>query len=244
MEAVIMARNILCSVASCGKEAKALGLCPMHRYRIRRYGHPDGLAPKKPKPTCTIPGCQQKYYATGYCTEHYNRSRKYGDPLGGSTSWGAVRKWIDTVAIPYGGDDCLIFPYGRNPDGYGQMTVDGRAVSAHVFVLQNKAGPKPTPKHECCHNCGKGHLGCVTPRHLRWDTHAENMADTVAHGTSNRAPPRCREDHHDFRATDDVVAAIRADLLSDMTQKSIAVKYGFGQSHISRIKLGQGRFVK
>lgn len=189
---------------------------------------------------CSIEGCSYPYYAKGLCQPHYNRKRKHGDPLGGGTPWGAVKKWIFDVAIPYAGNDCLIFPFCRNEDGYGQVGFDGRYVSAHVAVIEATKGPKPTPRHECRHLCGNGHLGCVTSAHLEWGTHAENMADAVAHGTM-RNNPRYGVDHHDFRATDDVIEKIISDLNAGMTQYEVADKYGFGQSHISRIKTGWRR---
>lgn len=189
---------------------------------------------------CSIEGCSYPYYAKGLCQPHYNRKRKHGDPLGGGTPWGAVKTWIFDVAIPYVGNDCLIFPFCRNEDGYGQVGFNGRHMSAHVAVIEATKGTKPTPRHECRHLCGNGHLGCVTPAHLEWGTHAENMADAVAHGTM-RNTPRYGADHHDFRATDDVVEKIIFDLNSGMTQYEVADKYGFGQSHISRIKNGWRR---
>lgn len=192
---------------------------------------------------CSIDGCRRAYYAKGFCAAHYARNRKYGDPLAGGTGWGEVRRWLETVAIPYDGDECLLFPFTRKGDGYGLVKINGKNIGPHVFVLTARGPSKPSPTHECCHSCGNGHLGCVSPRHLRWATHSENMAEAVAHGTT-RNKPRFREDHHDFRATDDVVAAIKADLASGLSQKAIARKYGFAQSHISRINTGWGRFRK
>lgn len=189
---------------------------------------------------CSIEGCSYPYYAKGLCQPHYNRKRKHGDPLGGGTPWGAVKTWIFDVAIPYVGNDCLIFPFCRNEDGYGQVGFNGRHMSAHVAVIEATKGSKPTPRHECRHLCGNGRLGCVTPSHLEWGTHAENMADAVVHGTM-RSTPRYGVDHHDFRATDDVIEKIISDLNAGMTQYEVADKYGFGQSHISRIKTGWRR---
>lgn len=114
------------------------------------------------------------------------------------------------------------------------------AVSCTVQLRGMHTAPSSTPAHECRHICGNGHLGCVTPSHLEWGTHAENMADAVAHGTV-RNNPRYGKDHHDFRATDEVVEKILSDLGLGMTQYEVAAKYGFGQSHISRIKNGWRR---
>lgn len=188
---------------------------------------------------CQIDGCQYPLYAKGLCQPHYNRRLKYGDPLAGGTAWGSIRKWLDNVAVPYDGDECLIYPFTRNADGYGKVRIDGTVIGAHVYVLSRRSGPRPAGL-ECCHSCGRGSAGCVSFKHLRWDTHASNMADAVAHGTS-RNVPRYGADHHDFRATDDVIEAMLADLASGMTQRDVAAKYGFGTTHVSRIKNGWRR---
>jgi len=47
-------------------------------------------------------------------------------------------------------------------------------------------GEPPTPAHQASHSCGKGHEGCVSPRHLRWATASENEADKIDHGTVRR----------------------------------------------------------
>jgi hypothetical protein len=189
---------------------------------------------------CKIEGCEYRLYAKGLCMPHYNRNLKYGDPLAGGTPWGAVRKWLDNIAVPYDGDECLTFPFARDECGYGKVRINGTAVGAHAYVLSRRHSPRPQGM-ECCHSCGNGHAGCVTFKHLRWDTHANNMAESVAHGTSGNGPPRYAEAHHDFRATDEVVANILADLKSGMTQVAVAKKYGFGGTHISRIKNGWRR---
>lgn len=188
---------------------------------------------------CSIVGCNYPLYAKGLCKPHYNRNLKYGDPLAGGTAWGSIRKWLDGVAVPYDGNDCLIYPFARNRDGYGKVRIDGVLMGAHCYVLSRRGGPRPE-RMECCHSCGSGKTGCVTFKHLRWDTHANNMADSVAHGTA-RNGPRYGDDHHDFRATDEVVSAILRDLASGMTQAEVARKHGFGTTHISRIKNGWRR---
>lgn len=154
--------------------------------------------------------------------------------------WGQVQRWLNEVAIPFKSEECLIFPFSRNEDGYGTVREGGKIIKAHTFVAKRILGPKPGTAYECLHGCGNGHLGCVNGAHLRWGSHAENMADAVAHGTT-RNKPRYGADHHDFRATDEVIEAMLADLYSGMTQKAVGKKYGFGQSHVSRIKSGWRR---
>jgi hypothetical protein len=62
--------------------------------------------------------------------------------------------------------------------------------SAHRLVCKAAHGPPPEGKPETAHSCGKGHLGCINPNHLRWASPKENNADKIAHGTANRGD-RC-----------------------------------------------------
>ena len=60
----------------------------------------------------------------------------------------------------------------------------GQFVYAHRWVLELAVGPPPFDRAEAAHApliCNNP--SCVSPKHLRWATHAENMADTVIDGT-------------------------------------------------------------
>lgn len=93
--------------------------------------------------------------------------------------------WI-RAHLQHDGDDCLIWPFGKIPDGYpGQIRFDGRSVLAGRVMCELRNGPPPTPKHEAAHSCGKGHTGCINPRHLSWKTRGENQRDRVIHCTDN-----------------------------------------------------------
>jgi hypothetical protein len=81
--------------------------------------------------------------------------------------------------MPRSRDECLIYPFKRYTNGYGGTWVDGIETYAHRHMCKTKHGEPPTPEHEAAHRCGNGKRGCINPNHLRWATHAENMADTV-----------------------------------------------------------------
>lgn len=80
------------------------------------------------------------------------------------------------------GDECLIWPFGRDTKGYGQCWHDGKIRRAHRLMCQLVNGPPPTEKHQAGHDCGNGSGGCVDPRHLKWKTNAENQKDKRLHG--------------------------------------------------------------
>ena len=85
--------------------------------------------------------------------------------------------WIRDVALKYNGDECLIWPFGRDPSGYGSFGRQGRKKYAHRYVCELVNGPAPNPKDHAAHSCDNGPGGCVTRRHLAWKTNAENQVD-------------------------------------------------------------------
>jgi hypothetical protein len=95
----------------------------------------------------------------------------------------------------------------------------------HRLVLFTFVGLPPRG-HEACHNDGDPHNNKLD--NLRWDTPANNQADRVKHGTSNRG-----EQCGTSKLTQTEVKAIRADTRK---QKYIAAEYGIQQSQVSRIK--------
>jgi hypothetical protein len=87
----------------------------------------------------------------------------------------------DVTHVSYQGEDCLTWPFSR----FGYGTIYGHK-HAHRVMCELAYGPAPSPRHQVAHSCGKGHEGCVNPRHLRWATPKENSADMVLHGTALR----------------------------------------------------------
>lgn len=133
-------------------------------------------------------------------------------------------------ALAWKQDKCLIWPHGRFKAGYGAVWDGSQNVCCHVLVCEAVNGPKPTPKHEAAHSCGQGHAGCIAPLHLSWKTPAENEADKLLHGTSNRGE---RQGSSKLNRAD--VVAIRA---STETQNILGARYGVSRQHIGKIQQG------
>lgn len=183
---------------------------------------------------CSIQGCEREHKARGWCKMHYARWSKYGDPNKTVTApTGEPANFYGNMVIAFDGDECLPWPYGTNGVGYGKLWLDGRVRYVHVLVCEHVNGPPPTPKHEAAHSCGKGHLGCVNPRHLSWKTRAENHADKLIHGTHLRG-----ENHPSTKLTNSDARAIRS-LRGSTTQREIALKFAVSEKTVNAIQMGR-----
>ena len=136
-------------------------------------------------------------------------------------------------AMAYTGDDCLLWPYARGRDGYGHIRYGGRPCRVNIVVCEKTHGPPPTSEHEAAHSCGNGHKGCITPAHLGWKTHQENMADKNLHGTSNRGERNGRA-----RLTREQVIEIRS-LCRTTAQREIAERFRVKESTVYNILSGR-----
>jgi hypothetical protein len=124
--------------------------------------------------------------------------------------------WL-AAHVGYEGDDCLTWPYALDKKtGHGSVNVNRKIEDPSRLMCRLAHGEPLTPKHEAAHSCGKGHRGCVNPKHLSWKTHAENMADMLIHGTSTRG-----ERHGAAKLTERKVIAIR-EFAHTISQRAIA----------------------
>ena len=131
---------------------------------------------------CSVQGCRKGgKLRRGWCPTHYTKWWKYGDPLAGSTCGGEPMLFIQDVAMAHEGDECLLWPYTKANYGYGEVNVDGRKRLVHRVVCELVYGKPPDGKNDAAHSCGV--RLCCNPRHLRWASRAENVADTLVHGT-------------------------------------------------------------
>jgi hypothetical protein len=123
--------------------------------------------------------------------------------------------------LAYQGNDCVPWPFAKDGRvGRGILGYNGRHYWAHRLMCILAHGEPPTPQHQAAHECGKGHYGCVNPRHLSWKTNSENQLDRAKTGSAlrNRAGPK-------GTLTAEQIAAIRA-LKGRKTQMQIAGMFG------------------
>lgn len=172
-----------CSIENCAKPSIARGLCSAHWSHWRKYENP-----RTDIPQCSVEGCEKSARTRGLCQGHYTRWRRHSDPticLNERSDTNLLKQFMRN-ALAYEGDECLLWPFGKNEHGYGLINYKGRKGLAHRFICDEVHGDPPTSSHEAAHGCGNGHLGCITPNHLQWATHAENVADMDLHGTRMR----------------------------------------------------------
>lgn len=183
---------------------------------------------------CSIDGCDKPHQARGWCLMHYKLFCRNGDPLARkhAAKWSTM-KWLEDHK-DYEGDECLIWPFAMmSKRGYGKTQFRGKHCSAHLAMCILAHGEKPAPKMVAAHSCGKGHLACVNPKHLRGATYAENCADMLIHGT-RPIGHKC----YQAKLTPEDVLKIRA-IGNSMTHAEIATLYGISAPSVGKVLRGR-----
>lgn len=185
-----MAPQQICSIPDCGNAGKLTrGWCTKHYQRWQNNGDPlkSRINRDQTGKDCKFDGCERTSGYKGYCEMHYDRIRRTGNPATVSTNplFHGMDKWLDDHKS-FDGADCLIWPFYHGPSGRGIARVDGKQTSAPNVMCRLAHGSPPSARHVAAHACGKGHIGCVHPKHLRWATRKENEQDRILHGTAQR----------------------------------------------------------
>lgn len=118
-------------------------------------------------------------------------------------------------------DACILWPHGTDGKGYGKIRVGAAVYRTAALACERTHGPRPDGM-EAAHSCGVSM--CVNGAHLRWATPAENQADRVIHGTSNRGA--------NARLTAGDVLAIRT---SDESRRALANRYRVHKGTIDKV---------
>lgn len=186
---------------------------------------------------CSIEGCENDAFSRTWCRKHYMRWWTHGNAntvLVPHAPVGEPAAFLE-MAKAYAGDDCLIWPYATNTDGYAQIGIGNRkrAVVSRL-VCEDANGPAPSETHHAAHSCGNGHSGCVTRRHLSWKTPAQNQADMIDHGRSQRGTKSfCN------KLTEAQAIEVHRRAVAGEKQSDLAAEFGVGQTAVSKIKRGK-----
>lgn len=180
--------------------------------------------------------CGDKHYARGLCKYHYAEARRYA--WAGRSRSRAVRgeplRWLRD-RVGFNGDDCLIWPFFRDArSGYAKVYFEGKNVAACRVMCTMAHGTAPDGQPCALHTCGKGHLGCVHPEHLRWGTKLENASDRTKDGTE-----LCGTAVWSARLKPEDVLAIKGKVSAGVRQADVAREYGINPSHVSKIVSGR-----
>lgn len=182
---------------------------------------------------CAIAGCGKPTKQRGWCGMHYMRWYKHGNPNVVLLEKGKNLRWLNEVAMAHATNECLPWPFERTWKGYGRVKVGGKRLAAHRVICEKVHGPSPSSLHEAAHSCGKGHLGCVNPNHVRWLTRQENMLEKNEHGTMARGAK-----NGNASMSENTARQVKK-LLGTMTQQKIADRLGVTRSAVRDIKIGR-----
>jgi DNA-binding transcriptional regulator YiaG len=130
---------------------------------------------------------------------------------------GKCVKWVRDH-VNYAHDYCLIWPFNK-VGGYGTFGYNGKMYYAHRMMCELVHGSAPSDKHHAAHSCGKGHKGCVNPKHICWKTISENQRDRRLHGT-HKGGKGSRT-----KLTSDEIAELRS-MRNVCTQQQLADRFG------------------
>ena len=121
----------------------------------------------------------------------------------------ALMTWIRDH-LGYEHEYCLIWPFGRNRNGYGCIGREGKYIYVHRYICELVNGPSPADDYQVLHSCGRGHDGCVNPRHLSWGTPTENQLDRDSVGRPRtKLTPEQAAEIRDLKGLEHVVETAR-----------------------------------
>lgn len=133
-------------------------------------------------------------------------------------------------------DSCWEWLDGKNENGYGRITVNGKVFNAHrlSYMIEHKL--EFIPESMCiCHRCDNP--GCVSPHHLFMGTKTDNTYDMVNKGRNNCGRG---EDHGRTNLHNEDIIFIRENYANGiMTVKDLSNKFSIGVDGIRRIINGQ-----
>ena len=222
-----------CLVEDCNRNSHytargSCGYCCRHYLRYSRHGDPLGGSDFREHAfiKCSVPTCTERARSHGMCGTHFMRMERNGDLILRQAAKGLPKEWLQRH-VTHKGDECLLWPFSLDSDGYGHINARPHHTNAHSWMCEAAYGPKPSWADEAAHNCGNRR--CVNPRHLRWSTYSDNDMDKHAHGTMY-----CGEINHLSKLTEADIREIRK-LKGIFSESEIGMMYGVHRATINHI---------
>jgi len=132
-------------------------------------------------------------------------------------------------------NDCWVWLGAKDHGGYGLFGLKGRAIHAHRASYYVYNGPFDM-ELDVLHACDN--RVCVNPNHLFLGTAADNMADMVAKGRSNK---RHGEARHNTQYSNDEVAEWRRLHSEGYSFSRLAKMFGVSRAHMYAVLAGKRR---
>lgn len=171
-------------------------------------------------------GCSGGHMARGMCNYHYQKWWRATPPEDRQGPTRIVKFWA-RVAVA-GPDECWPWLGGKNRQGYGKTSLNGRHTFAHrvAFALAYLGGALPPSDVMVCHRCDNP--PCCNPGHLLLGTAEDNKSDSMrkdrhARGERTNTAILSKSDVRDIR-------------LDRRPQSVIAKHYGISKSTVGAIK--------
>ena len=159
---------------------------------------------------CTVEGCSEVVKGHGFCNKHYLRWKRGGSAEDGAGSHVSVDDRFWNYADKRGPDECWEWRGPGLPNGYGRISLGGRAggsMLAHRYSCALHHGVAPFVGAHVMHKCDN--RLCVNPAHLAWCTPAQNIQDAYDKGRKV-SPFRVGVKHHGAKLNDEKVRFVKS----------------------------------
>lgn len=143
------------------------------------------------------------------------------------TKAGEARDWM-LAHVAHQGEECLLWPFSGNWNGYGHLGVNGKVMKAHRRMCELAHGKPTTPKHVAAHSCYN--RSCVNPGHLSWKTPRDNLLDRRKDGTLTKKRWSTKG-----TLSDDDIGMICL-LKPCANQREIGALFGISYQHVSVVQ--------
>jgi hypothetical protein len=138
---------------------------------------------------------------------------------------GFIERFQDRI-MPEANSGCWLWIAAASSQGYGEVTIDGRAILAHRASFISSFGPISKDKPVIRHRCDTPQ--CVNPDHLGSGTQADNMRDRFER---NRAMNCIGERNHNAKLTRALAIELKTILQQSRRPSYRALARQFGVSH-------------